>query len=312
MIIITSGTNYIDIDAYASCIAYAELLTQLGQDALAVSSAILNESITPSLRALPITIDQEHKPTANDDYVIIDRSNPSDFDDIVDQQRVIEVFDHQLIYKSEWSEKLKEKSHIELLGAAATLIYEQWEQSGKLDCMSIAAAQLLAAAILDNTLNFGASMTTKRDRRAFAFLCKHASLDYNWISGYFAECQVTIEMDLPQAIKNDTKFVKFVTFEKELCVGQLVVWDARQFIANELMTIAKTLASMKTEWFINIVSISENCSYFFSHDETIQRWLHHLLGVNFTNDNVASAGRLWLRKEITKVDRETQPVHVSA
>jgi len=78
------------------------------------------------------------------------------------------------------------------------------------------------------------------------------------------------------------------------------------------MTIAKTLASMKTEWFINIVSISENCSYFFSHDETIQRWLHHLLGVNFTNDNVASAGRLWLRKEITKVDRETQPVHVSA
>ncbi len=50
MEIITSGSRYIDIDAYASIIAYAKLLYLQGKSAIAISRANLNESITPSLR----------------------------------------------------------------------------------------------------------------------------------------------------------------------------------------------------------------------------------------------------------------------
>lgn len=50
MEIITSGSRYIDIDAYASIIAYAKLLYLQGKSAIAISKANLNESITPSLR----------------------------------------------------------------------------------------------------------------------------------------------------------------------------------------------------------------------------------------------------------------------
>ena len=40
-IIVTSGNRYIDIDAYASCIAYANLLRLKGKNAIAVSTANL-------------------------------------------------------------------------------------------------------------------------------------------------------------------------------------------------------------------------------------------------------------------------------
>ena len=50
MEIITSGSRYIDIDAYASIIAYAKLLYLQGKSAIAISRANLNESITPRLR----------------------------------------------------------------------------------------------------------------------------------------------------------------------------------------------------------------------------------------------------------------------
>lgn len=49
--VITSGSSYLDIDAYGGCIAYAELLNLLGYEAKAVSSAKLNESITPTIRS---------------------------------------------------------------------------------------------------------------------------------------------------------------------------------------------------------------------------------------------------------------------
>ena len=56
MIVVTSGNKYIDIDAYASCIAYANLLNLKGQKAKAVSSAKPNESIPSSLLNLNIGI----------------------------------------------------------------------------------------------------------------------------------------------------------------------------------------------------------------------------------------------------------------
>ncbi len=45
MKVVTSGAAYLDIDAYACCIAYAELLNHQGVEARAVSSAPLNASI---------------------------------------------------------------------------------------------------------------------------------------------------------------------------------------------------------------------------------------------------------------------------
>lgn len=74
MVVVTSGKRYIDIDAYAGCIAYAKLLNLKGIKAKAISTAQLNESITPSLMKLNPKLD-EYKPNKEDKYIVIDVSN---------------------------------------------------------------------------------------------------------------------------------------------------------------------------------------------------------------------------------------------
>ena len=69
MKIVTSGRRYIDIDAYAGCIAYANLLNLKGISAKAVSTAKINESITPSLLKLSNKLEQYEK-SDNDEFII--------------------------------------------------------------------------------------------------------------------------------------------------------------------------------------------------------------------------------------------------
>ena len=59
-ILVTAGSTYLDIDAYACAVAMAELLRLEGYEALAYSTATANYSVVPSLskngqvlRALP-------------------------------------------------------------------------------------------------------------------------------------------------------------------------------------------------------------------------------------------------------------------
>lgn len=302
MIVVTSGARYIDIDAYACCVAYAELLNLLNKPAAAVSTAVWNESITKSLRALKAPLSTDYSPSPDDEFVIVDLSDPAHIDRIVDLERVIEVFDHHPGFEQYWTEKLGEASHIDFIGAAATLIYEQWAKTGRLEQMSMVSAELLAAAILDNTLNFGAGVTTEKDREAYKFLVKHANLDDSWVAKYFTECQESTLSNLDKALRNDTKFLKFSGLGEELCLGQMVVWDAKRVIADELNTLASALGGMRDTWMANVVSISEGKSYFVAQNDKVKTWAEDLLGVRFDN-SVATADRLWLRKEIMKAGK---------
>ena len=300
MIVVTSGARYIDIDAYACCAAYAELLNLLKKPAIAASTAIWNESITKSIRALNAPFSTDYSPQPEDQFIAVDLSDPSQFDKFVDEERVIEVIDHHPGFEQYWVEKIGEGSHIEFIGAAATLIYEQWVQTGKVDQMSQQSAELLAAAILDNTLNFGAGVTTERDREAYEFLTKHANLDDSWVAKYFTECQESILSDLAEALRNDTKFLKFSNLDEELCLGQMVVWDAKSVIADELTTIATVLSGLRDTWMANVVSISDGRSYFVTSNNKVKTWAVNLLNVTF-DGSVATTDKLWLRKEIMKV-----------
>jgi inorganic pyrophosphatase len=165
--------------------------------------------------------------------------------------------------------------------------------------MSSESAELLAAAILDNTLNFGAGVTTDRDREAYEFLAGHAGLDEVWVAHYFTECQESILADLPEALRNDTKFLQFSGLNERLCLGQMVVWDAKDVIADESETLAAVLGSMQSSWMANVVSISEGRSYFVAQNDQVKTWAESLLHVKF-DGSIATADRLWLRKEIMK------------
>ena len=305
MKIVTSGFPYIDIDAYACCIAYTELLNLRGEAAQAVSTSLLNESITPTVRGWKAPLATTYKPSEQDTYVLVDVSDPDHFDTFVGVERVAEVIDHHPGLETFWLERIGRKAQIDFIGAACTQVYENWKAAGALDKMSLTSARLLVCGILDNTLNFGAKVSTPRDKAAYEALLSRAKLPADWTATYFSECQASILANPKTAIKNDTKLLRFASFDPDaaLAAGQLVAWDGRQVLGQYLDILKHAMDSTapKSKWFINMVSIEEGRSYFVSDNGAVRAWLTRLLGVTFEGA-VATSNRLWLRKEIVKED----------
>lgn len=297
MHIVTAGYPYVDIDSYGAMVGYAQLLNMQGQQTRAATSSALNESIPKSLRALRAPVDQGYQPQPGETFSLVDISDPKAFDPMVNPERIIEVIDHHSGFEPYWRHLLGKAADIQLIGAACTIIYERWAHFSLLDAMTPRTATLLAAGILDNTLNFQAHITTARDREAYRDLHGIARLPENWAATYFADCQQGIEHNLEEAIKNDTKIIEFRGQPSVYAVGQIVIWDAQAIINDHLETIKKTISTIQPTWFANVVSIKGDRSYFVCTDPGIQLWLSNLLGVRFSGA-IAPADRLWLRKEI--------------
>lgn len=301
MRVVTAGQTYMDIDAYAGCIAYAELLQLQGHDAVAASAAELNESISMTVRSWRATLVTDYIPSEKDTFTLIDISNPEWIDKAAKLERIDEVIDHHPGFEDFWRERLGNKAKIEFIGAACTLVYEKWQLAGLYDQMSELSARLLLCGILDNTLNLGARITTERDVAAYEALKIKSNLPDTWTGQYFTECQDAILLDPVKAIGNDTKVVDFRTYDLPIRIGQLAVWDARQVIHEHQQKFHDVLAGMNSQWFINLISVGERKSYFLTDSKEVQAWSSKLLDIQY-EDTVAVADRLWLRKEIIKAD----------
>ena len=166
--VLTAGSTYLDIDAYACMAARAELLRLQGVDALAYSKAPCNYSVCQSLieegqivRALPSDFNGD-----NAKYIIVEVSDPDFLKGSVPLDKVIEIYDHHVGFEEYWTSHIGDGMHIEFIGAAATLIYREWKSVGLQDKMAHSTVLLLIAAILDNTLNLTSANTTKEDIRS--------------------------------------------------------------------------------------------------------------------------------------------------
>jgi inorganic pyrophosphatase/exopolyphosphatase len=303
MEIVTSGKRYIDIDAYGGCVAYAELLRLQGREAQAVSEAAWNESISRSVRSWNAPFETTYEPSADDTFAVIDVSDPDHFAGYVDPEKVVAVIDHHPGFEEYWQQRIGSEARIEFIGAACTQVYEQWQAAGLADKMSAVSARLLIAGILDNTLNFGAQVTTGRDKAAYAALLPLSGLPDNWAEQYFTECQEGILADVHAATVSDSKVLAFASLPGVVGVGQLAVWNAEDMLAHHKDDIEAALAAVHPEWFMNLIHIGEGRSYFISEDARIRSWLAGLLEITFDGP-LAKADRLWLRKEILKADIE--------
>lgn len=303
MRIVTSGWPYLDIDAYAGIIAHAELLKKQGIDALAVSTAPWNESIPQTVRAWNAPLVTEYTHSSEDAYTLIDLSDKNYFDTFVDSERVVEIIDHHPGFEQYWQGKLGTNAHIEVVGAACTQVYELWHAAGLVGEMSVLSARLLICGILDNTLNFGAKITTERDRLAYAELLKKADLPEDWTMLYFSECQNSSLERIDRTLENDTKHITFKTFSEPVYVGQLIVWSAPEALQGYAHYFHDILSEMGPAWYMNLISIREGKSYFITDNAEVKEWLSTLLHVQFA-DAVAVADRMWLRKEMIKQDIE--------
>ncbi|MFJ3008404.1 bifunctional oligoribonuclease/PAP phosphatase NrnA [Pseudomonas fluorescens] len=305
MKIITSGASYLDIDAYACCIAYAELLNLQGSPARAVSSAKPNSSLSPTVLSWGAAF-QRYTPQANDEFVLVDVSDYHHFDPLVVLDQVVEVIDHHPGYEPYWAERLGSAADIRPIGAAATLVFQRWQAAGLLSRISEQSAKLLATAILDNTLNLTGQMTSEADIEAYEALMQRANLPANWPEQYFLECQAAIEADLQTALAADLKRFKPDSNLPQV-FAQMTVWDADALLHKHRNEIGGWMVGQGDDWLLNVISIRDGKSCLLAEPLLSQQKLDRLLPLQW-QAGMALVKPSMLRKELLKLGLNINPV----
>lgn len=304
MKIITSGASYLDIDAYACCIAYAELLNLQGIPARAVSSAKPNASVSSTVRGWGNFL-HDAAPMPGDEFVLVDVSDYHHFDPMVVLDQVVEVIDHHPGYEDYWAKKLGLAADIRSIGAAATQVFQRWLAADLLHRISQPSAAHLATAILDNTLNFTSQMTTPADIDAYADLAPRAKLTKDWPEQYFLECQASIESDLVGALAVDLKRMKPESNLPQI-FAQMTVWDADALLQKHRTTISHWMAKQGEDWLLNIISIRDRKSCLLAEPLPSQHKLSQLLTLDW-HAGLAVLTPSILRKQLLKLGLHTTP-----
>lgn len=298
-IVVTAGERFTDIDALACAVAYAELLKLEGKNVEAVLPGPLNYSVTPTVRSWGL--DFVAKPTfAEYNSVLVDVSEESHFAICTQGHPIAEVYDHRHGFENIWKERLGEHSHIEFVGSCATLIWEEFKKRGYSEKISCTSARLLAYAILSNTLNFKAQVSTPRDVQALAQLQQYAMLEEGWSAEYFKEQEAVVFQDVGKAIGEDTKILDIPNLPVRITMGQLELWDGSTFISQNMETIRSVLQGFgEDHWFMSVPSISEGKNYLYTESDVVRHYLMKYIGAKFEpNAFEGYTSRLWLRKEV--------------
>ena len=296
-IVITSGKRYIDIDAYAACIAYRELLKIENNNVYAFTSGAYNESISKLIKEIPYDFDT-YKPTSNDDFIILDVSNKEVFDEEVILENIVEIIDHHTGYEEYWKDRVK--SNIEFIGSVCTQIYEIYINKNKKSLLNPNLCKLLIAGILDNTLGLKASITTDRDINAYNELLKIGNIDTDWWKEYFVSCEEEIKKDLIQSLINDMKIEHTSNYLPEV-FGQIMLFD-KNIIYNRLEEVKEIFNNYNKDWILNLICIEDGKSYIISSSNSKEK-IEELFNNKFIEDTLI-LNKFMLRKEIIKKARD--------
>lgn len=297
-IIITSGRKYIDIDAYASMIAYRELLKVISDNnIIASTTAILNQSVPPLILNLRYSLDG---PTDNEnnEYILLDVSNPDFFDKQVKSSKIVEIIDHHTGFEQHWAKYPNIKTQIEFIGSVCTLVYEKIIQSRHVEILDTDLCKLLVAGILDNTLNLKASITTDRDRSAYNELLRLGKVPEDFYKEYFSACEAEITKDFEKAIKDDLKIEKAGILPE--VIGQMIVLNLDNFDQEKMNEIFAAYP----EWMMNVILLEEGKSYIYFGGDGVGQRLEQLFDKKCGSDNLLVLDKFLLRKQIMKKARD--------
>lgn len=299
-IIVTAGDLYTDIDVLACAVGYGELLSIQGIKSQVVLPGPFNKSITSKISSWPIVFDKSPSNVTESSFVIVDISEPDHIAKFVDQDKIIKIFDHHYGFEKYWNDKYGSDACIEKVGACATQIWEEYLNSGNSSKISKISANLLISAILSNTLNFKAFVTSQRDIDAFSQLKAYSDLPDNWVEIYFKDQEIFTYKNPYQSVKEDTISIT-TRLPYKLVIGQLELWNSSNYFENHLEEAIRALKDFGEEhWFLTSPSISEGKNYIYCENIELQEELKKMLEIDFRN-NIAVTNKLILRKEIKKM-----------
>ena len=297
-VIITSGRKYIDIDAYASMIAYRELLkTEGNPNVTASTTARLNQSVPPLILNLKYSFDDS---AAADDskFILLDVSNPDFFDERIKIENVIEIVDHHSGFENYWAAFPNIKTEIEFIGSVCTIIYEKIVRENHTEILDTDLCKLLIAGILDNTLNLKSSITTERDLAAYNKLLRIGNVPSDFYAEYFSACEAEIMKDFTRAIKDDLKIEKAGDLPE--VIGQMIVLNLNSFNLDEM----KKVFAGYPEWMMNVISLEDGKSYIYFGGGDVKQRLEKIFGIEAMQEDLLVLDKFLLRKQIMKMARD--------
>lgn len=285
-----------DLDGTACAEAYAEYLNKQGENAKA---AVFG---TPHREAQYVLekIREQPENAANliedaEDVIIVDASDLRGISDKVDPENVTEIVDHRKEHHADQFPNAD--TQIELVGAAATLIAEKFYENDIE--ISEESAILLYGAIISNTMNFQANVTTERDKQMAEWLQKQVEIEPDFGRKMF-EHKSEFNEPIKEVFLGDFSTVTYN--QQDIGIAQLEIVDVNQFVEKNKVEIQKALEEIKEEQnldyiFLTCADLEDGFNHFITIDTETTNLLSEALNVEFS-DNEAIRQDVLLRKEI--------------
>lgn len=292
-------TSYVqpDLDGYACAVAYTEFLNKTGKPAALRIFGIPHIEARHLLEKFGFRFEEDSS-TPLDKVILVDASELKNLDEFIKPEHVVEVIDHRKFNDAD--SFINAKIQIELVGSAATLIAEKFYKN-KVE-ISIPAATMLYGAIVSNTLNFRAKVTTERDKKMAQWLNEKLGLGQDFIDDMFRAKSNVEGENLAAAIDADFAHFDFGAGGK-IGIGQLEIMDAQSIAESRKEEVLEALRHENTlekldRSFMSFIDLGAYCNIFVTDDADLQKILIDIFGVEFKNDVAVRPGYI-MRKEIT-------------
>ncbi len=290
-----------DLDGYSCAIAYAEFLNKTDTPAMVRLFGKPHIEATHLVEKFGFKIEQDDQATL-EKVVLVDASEIKNFNTLIDFKNVVEVIDHRKMNDAPMF--INANVQIEFVGAAATLIAEKFQQNNIK--ISKASATLLYGAIVSNTLNFRAKVTTDRDRAMAKWLNGQLGFTKEFIDDMFRAKSDVTGQKLMERI--DADFAIFPFGKKKLGFGQLEITDVKSLISTRKDELLSILETLKTNdgldaVFSSFIDLGEGFNAFVTEDIELQSILSEILDIKF-EDGVAFRDGYIMRKELAPLLKE--------
>ncbi len=301
-LLVTSYKNP-DLDGAACTYGYTEFLRKNGNDVVAGVFGKPHREAQFVLDAFNIPAMKDAEKVVNDvgGIVVVDVSDLRGLSDKIQPEKVVEIIDHRAIHEAH---KFPNANvHIELVGSAATLIAEKFYKNKT--TISKESAAFLFSAIISNTINFQANVTTKRDHKMANWLKTKFSLPVNYVHEMFSD-KSHFKKSLKETFVDD--FATFHFNKHHLGIAQLEIINVNEFIRGNLAKIKKILEELKKEKSLDFIlltciDLEKAFNKIVVIDKGTQKLLEQALNIEFKNGVIKRDGIL-MRKEMIPLIKE--------
>jgi inorganic pyrophosphatase/exopolyphosphatase len=286
-----------DLDGVACAFAYEEYLNKTGKHAKFVLFGNYQDEVDFLTKKFSILI----QPNEFDDFksnkiALVDASDLRGLSKKINPKNIVEVIDHRKYYNpNEFPNALFQ---IELVGAAATLIAEKFFKENIE--ISFDSSVLLYYAIVSNTINFKAKVTTERDIKLSEWLREQLRDNANFIEEIFEYKTNKLKVSKQSFLDSFSSFFKIGG--KQIGIIQLEITNVDKFISENYQRCLSIMQKIKEEFaldmiFITHIDLLKGFNKFFADGTETQKMLSAIFAVPFEK-SIAKRDGVIMRKEI--------------